>query len=138
MGLKINFNQKHVRKRSVSNTCRNTDVTNVKFQVLTQFRSDKLKLKIEYLMKHCIKSGIKNHFRSSKYDTNSPLQKLRDKTTQSFRIFKWQNRTKTAFLEVEKYEEIEKSLWHIIFRSVTKHFPKIFFTNSLCVPTSKI
>jgi len=78
-----------------------------------------LKLKTGYLMKQCTKSGIKNHFRSSKYNNILPQQKLQDKTIKSFQIFKWQNGRETAFLEVDKYKEIEKSFWCMIFRSVT-------------------
>ena len=60
-----------------------------------------------------------------------PSQKLQYLATQNFRISKWQSWTETKFLEIEKYEEIEKFLWHIIFRSVIKHFPKISLTTYL-------
>jgi len=47
-----------------------------------------------------------------------PFKKLQDKSIQNFQICKLQNRMETAILEVNKYEDIEKSLWLIIFRSV--------------------
>ena len=101
--------------------------------IFNTISSGMLQLKTGYLKKRCTKSGIKSHFRSSKYDTNPPSQKLQDKTVQNFQIFKLQNRGGNGHFKVDKYEEIEKSLWRIIFRSVTKHFPKIFFNHlSLC------
>jgi len=77
---------------------------------LTQFQSVVLKLKVGYLMKHSMKSGKINHFRSSKYDINPPLQKFQDTATQSSQIFKWQNQLETAFLKLKKYQEIANSL----------------------------
>jgi len=61
-------------------------------------------------MKHRMKSGEINYFRSSKYNINPPSQKLQDMTTWSSWIFKWQNPAETAFSEVEKYKEIAKFL----------------------------
>jgi len=34
------------------------------------------------------------------------LQKFQDTATQSSQILKWQNQLETAFLELEKYQEI--------------------------------
>ena len=46
------------------------------YLILTQYQSVILNIKLRYLMKQCTKSGIKNHFRSSKCDINPPLRKL--------------------------------------------------------------
>ena len=73
---------------------------------LTQFQSVVLKLRTRYLKHQCIISGIIIHFRSRKYDISPPLQKFQDTATQSSQIFKWQNQLETAFLELEKYQEI--------------------------------
>ena len=79
-----------------------------------------LNLETGYLMKQCMNSGIKNHFRSSKEDINPPLQKLQDMATQSLQIFKRQNRSETVFLELEKYKEIANFLEGIKFNQVNK------------------
>ena len=86
----------------------------------TQFQSVMLKLKTGYLMKQCTKSGIKNHLRSSKCDINPPTQKLQDTASQSSQIFKWQNQLVTAFLELQKYQEIANFLQGIKFNQVKK------------------
>ena len=49
--------------------------------ISTQFQNVMLNLETGYLMKQCMNSGIKNHFRSSKEDINPPLQKLQDMAT---------------------------------------------------------
>ena len=88
----------------MSNTCGHTDVISVKY-LLSSLKNQS---KISQEEFHTIR--YKNHFRSTKYDTNPPPQKSQDKTVQNFQIFKLQNRGGNGHFKVDKYEEIEKSL----------------------------